>query len=202
MILRSSPASPFVRQVRIAMSLLGLDGRIEVHDVDLNDPADVIRKENPLGKIPALVLDGGEVLYDSRVILEYLDHLAGGGRIVPREPDKRFAALRLQALCDGMLDAGILLVYEGRYRPPEMKVQSWVERQQGKMQRGFDALEAAPPKLDAMPDVGQIALACVLGYGDLRFGGEWRKSHPKLVAFHDAFAAQVPAFAATKPPPA
>jgi glutathione S-transferase len=201
MILRSSPASPFVRKVRIAMSVLGLDDKIEVRDVDLNDPADAIRKENPLGKIPALALEDGSVLYDSRVILEYLDHLGGGGRIIPREPKARFAALRLQALCDGMLDAGVLMVYEGRYRPPEMKVQSWVERQQGKMQRGLDALEASPPKLDALPDVGRIALACVLGYGDLRFGGEWRKNHPKLVAWHDAFAAQVPAFAATKPPP-
>jgi len=202
MILRSSPSSPFVRKVRIAVSVLGLDDKVEVRDVDLNDPADAIRKENPLGKIPALVLDDGSTLYDSRVILEYLDHLAGGGRIIPREPAQRFAVLRLQALCDGMLDAGVLTVYESRYRPPEMKVQSWVERQQGKLQRGLDALEAAPPKLTALPDVGQITLACVLGYGDLRFGGEWREGHPKLVAFHDAFAAQVPAFAATKPPPA
>ncbi len=198
MILRSSPASPFVRKVRIAVSVLGLDDKVEVRDVDLNDPADAIRKDNPLGKIPALVRDDGSVLYDSRVILEYLDHLAGGGRIIPREPEQRFAALRLQALCDGMLDAGVLMVYEGRYRPPEMKVQSWVERQQGKFNRALDALEASTPKLDAMPNVGQIALACALGYGDLRFGGEWRKNHPKLVAYHDAFAAQVPAFAATK----
>jgi glutathione S-transferase len=198
MILRSSPASPFARKVRIAANLLGLDDKIEVRETDLNDSADLIRRQNPLGKIPALVLDGGETLYDSRVILEYFDHLAGGGRIIPREPKARFNALRLQALCDGALDAGILLVYESRYRPPEMKVQSWVERQQDKVKRALDALEASPPKLDATPNVGQIALACLLGYGDLRFGGEWRKNHPKLVAWHDAFAAQVPAFAATK----
>ncbi len=202
MILRSSPASPFVRKVRIAIALLGLDDKIEVRDTDLNSEDDSIRRQNPLGKIPALVLDDGSVLYDSRVILEYLDHLAGGGRILPKDPEKRFAALRLQALCDGVLDAGVLQVYESRYRPPEMKVQAWVERQQGKVKRALDALEASPPKLDSkiatLPDVGQIALACVLGYGDLRFGGEWRKDHPKLVAFHDAFAAQVPAFAATK----
>jgi glutathione S-transferase len=201
MILRSSPASPFARKVRIAASLLNLDGKIDVRETDLNDPADTIRRQNPLGKIPALVLENGETLYDSRVILEYLDHLAGGGRIIPREAAARFAALRLQALCDGALDAGILLVYEGRYRPPEMKVQSWVERQQDKMKRALDALEEAPPKLDALPDVGQIALACLLGYCDLRFEGTWRKDHPKLIAWHDAFAAQVPAFAATKPPP-
>ena len=198
MILRSSPASPFARKVRIAVSLLGLDGKIEVRETDLNDPGDAIRKQNPLGKIPALVLDDGTTFYDSRVILEYLDHVAGGGRIIPREPAQRFEALRLQALCDGVLDAGVLMVYEGRYRPPEMKVKSWVERQQDKVKRALDALEAAPPALDATPNVGQIALACALGYGDLRFGGEWRKDHPKLVAWHDAFAAQVPAFAATK----
>ncbi len=198
MILRSSPASPFVRKVRIAASLLGLDSKIEVRDADLNSDDDSIRRQNPLGKIPALVLDDGSVLYDLRVILEYLDHLAGGDRIVPREPKARFEALRLQALCDGILDAGILMVYESRYRPPEMKVQAWLERQQAKFNRALDALEAAPPPLDAMPNVGQIALACALGYGDLRFGGEWRKNHPKLVAYHDAFAAQVPAFAATK----
>ena len=90
------------------------------------------------------------------------------------------------------------MVYEGRYRPPEMKVESWVARQQDKVKRALDALEAAPPALDVTPNVGQIALACALGYGDLRFGGAWRESHPKLVAYHDAFAARVPAFAATK----
>ena len=198
MILRFSPSSPFARKVRIAVSLLGLDDKIEPRETDLNDPADSIRKQNPLGKIPALVLDDGTTYYDSRVILEYLDHLAGGGRIIPREGPARFAALRLQALCDGVLDAGVLVVYESRYRPAEMRVQVWVERQQDKIKRAIDALEAAPPKLDAVPDVGQIALACVLGYLDLRFAGDWRKSHPKLVAWHDRFAAQVPAFAATK----
>jgi glutathione S-transferase len=198
MILRSSPASPFVRKVRIAISLLGFDDKIDVRDADLNDPADSIRRQNPLGKIPALVLDDGTTYYDSRVILDYLDHLAGGGRIVPREAPARFAALRLQALCDGVLDACILLVYESRYRPADKRVQVWVERQEGKVARGLAALEAAPPLLTDLPDVGQIALACLLGYGDLRFNGTWRMDHPKLVAWHDRFAAQVPAFVATK----
>jgi glutathione S-transferase len=198
MILRSSPTSPFVRKVRIAIALLGLDGKIEVRETDLNDPGDSIRKQNPLGKIPALVLNDGDILYDSRVILEYLDQLAGGGRIIPREGKARFDVLRLQALCDGVLDAVVLIVYESRYRPAEMRVESWVERQHGKIGRALAALEASPLALDAVPNVGQIALACVLGYLDLRFAGDWRKSHPKLVAWHDRFAAQVPAFAATK----
>jgi glutathione S-transferase len=198
MILRSSPASPFGRKVRIAISLLGLADKIEVRETDLNDPADSIRVQNPLGKVPALIVDDGTVYYDSRVILEYLDHLAGGGRIIPREPKARFAALRLQALCDGICDASLLQIYEDRYRPAEKRVQSWVDRQAEKVARGLAALEAAPPKLDPVPDVGQIALACVLGYRDLRFDGSWRKDHPRLVAWLDKFTAQVPAFAQTK----
>lgn len=197
MILKSSPASPFGRKVRIAAGLLGLADKIDVRETDLNDPADSIRTQNPVGKIPALILDDGTAYYDSRVILEYLDHLAGGGRIIPREPKARFEALRLQALCDGILDASLMIVYEGRYRPAEMKVQSWFDRQADKAARGLTALEAAPPVLTPMPDVGQIALACVLGYRDLRFGGEWRKNHPRLLAWLEKFAAQVPAFAAT-----
>jgi glutathione S-transferase len=199
MILRSASASPFVRKVRIAIALLGFDDRIELRETDLNDPADTIRRQNPLGKIPALLLDDGSTLYDSRVILEYLDHLAGGGRIVPREPAARFAALRLQALCDGVLDASVLIVYESRYRKEEQRVQGWIDRQAGKVERALDALEAAPPALTPTPDVGQIALACVLGYRDFRFGGGWRKEYPRLLVWHDAFAAQVPAFAATAP---
>jgi glutathione S-transferase len=198
MILRSSPSSPFVRKVRIAASLLGLEGQIEVRETDLNDPADSLRRQNPLGKIPTLVLDDGDTLYDSRVILEYLDHLAGGGRIIPRAAPARFAALQLQALCDGVLDASVLIVYESRYRPAEMRVQAWVDRQEGKVDCALDALEAAPPELTPIPDVGQIALACMLGYRDLRFAREWRKGHPKLAAWLERFAAQVPAFAVTK----
>jgi len=198
MILRSSPASPFARKVRIAMSLLGLADQIEIRDTDLNSADDPIRTQNPLGKVPALILEDGTTYYDSRVILDYLDHLAGGGRILPREPQPRFAALRLQALCDGILEASLLIVYEGRYRPPEMKVQSWLDRQAEKVTRGLAVLEAAPPPIATPPTVGQIALACVLGYRDLRFGGDWRKDHPRLLAWHDKFAAQVPAFAATK----
>ena len=198
MILRSSPASPFGRKVRIAASLLGLADKIDVRETDLNDPADSIRVQNPVGKIPALVLEDGTAYYDSRVILEYLDHLAGGGRIIPRETKARFEALRLQALCDGILDACLLLVYESRFRPPDKQVQLWIDRQNEKVARGMKALEAAPPPLDAVPNVGQITLACLLGYRDLRFGGTWRKDYPRLLAWHDKFAAQVPAFAETK----
>jgi glutathione S-transferase len=202
MILRSSPASPFGRKVRIAASLLGLASEIDVTATNLEDPADSVRAQNPVGKIPVLILDDGTAYYDSRVILEYLDYRAGGGRIVPREASARFEALRLQALCDGLLDACLLLVYEGRYRPADKHVQSWIDRQTDKVARGLKSLEAAPPKLDSVPNVGQITLACLLGYRDLRFGGTWRKEYPRLLAWHDKFAAQVPAFAETKVEPA
>jgi glutathione S-transferase len=209
--LRSSPASPFVRKIRIAANLLGLEQEIAVEIADTIDPADSVRQQNPLGKIPALVLEDGMVLFDSRVILEYLDHRAGGGRIIPKDADARFAALRLQALADGLMDASILLVYEGRWRPAERHEPKWIDLQAGKVARALAALETgmAPSTpmqdigyggLDTPPTVGQIALACALGYRDFRFAGTWRQDHPRLVAWLDNFAAQVPAFAATKPP--
>jgi glutathione S-transferase len=183
--------------VRIAIGMLGLDERVELHNADLNTAAEPLRVQNPLGKIPALVLDHGRTLYDSRVILEYLDHIAGGGRIVPPDAEARFDALTLQALCDGAMDASVLIVYEGRYRPAEMRVPSWLDRQAGKVARAMAALEASPPPLTATPHVGDIALACLLGYRDLRFDRSWREDHPRLHEWHDAFAAAVPAFAAT-----
>jgi glutathione S-transferase len=199
LILRSSPASPFVRKVRIAASVLGLDSDITTERAETGDPNDSLRAQNPLGKIPALVLEDGTVLFDSRVIIEYLDHRAGGGRIIPKDPAARFAALRLQALADGLMDASILLVYEARWRPPERHEPKWLDHQAGKVARTFAAFEAKPPALGEPPDVGQIALACALGYRDFRFEGSWRKDHPRLVAWLDAFAVRVPAFAATKP---
>jgi glutathione S-transferase len=198
MILRTTPPSPFGRKIRLAAAILNLSGEIKVEGADPNDANDTLRKQNALGKIPTLVLEDGSTLFDSRVILEYLDHRAGGGKIIPAESKARFAALRLQALADGMTDAQILLVYEGRFRPPEHHVQKWIDYQADKIKRGLTALEAEPPALDAIPNVGQIALACFLGHRDLRFGGDWRAAHPKLVTWLDRFAAKVPAFAETK----
>lgn len=200
MILRHSPASPFVRKVKIAAALLGLADNIRMEDAETNVPEPAFLAQNSLGKIPTLILEDGSTLFDSPVILEYLDHLAGGGRILPAEPKARFAALRMQALCDGILDAALLIVYEGRFRPAEMRVQAWLDRQQGKIDRALAVLEASPPVLTDIPDAGQITLACALGYCDLRLAGAWRKNHPKLVAWLDEFAARVPAFAKTKMP--
>ena len=195
--LRSSPASPFGRKVKIAAAELGLSDRITVVLANTGDATDPLRQQNPLGKIPTLILETGETLFDSRVILEYLDHLAGGGIIIPAG-EERFAQLRLQALADGLCDAALLQVYEGRYRTPEQKNADWVEMQAGKVSRALTALEALPPAGSGKPGVGEITLACALGYLDLRFAGEWRASHPKLVAWLDAFAARVPSFEATR----
>ncbi|HUI15540.1 MAG TPA: glutathione S-transferase family protein [Xanthobacteraceae bacterium] len=200
MILRSSPSSPFARKVRIAVSLLGLDGDVKIEPADTTDVNDSVRAQNPLGKIPVLIAEDGVAYYDSRVILDYLDDRAGGGKIVPRDSKQRLAALRLQALCDGILDASILIIYEARWRKAEIREPKWLEHQAGKVARAFAALEAAPPALDGgLPHVGQITLACVLGYRDFRFAGDWRSDHPRLVAWLDNFAARVPAYAASKP---
>ena len=198
MILRNSAASPFGRKIRIAIKLLGLDKEVEIRAADPTDPNDDLRQQNPVGKVPTLIGEDGAAYYDSRVILEYLDARAGGGRIIPREGKARFDALGLQALCDGICDASLLQVYESRFRPPEKHEEKWVSLQAGKVERGLKTLEASPPGIDPTPTVGQIALACVLGYRDLRFEGKWRKDHPKLVAWLDKFAAQVPAFEETR----
>jgi glutathione S-transferase len=158
-----------------------------------------VRAQNPLGKIPTLVLEDGTTLFDSRVILEYFYHLAGGGKIIPASPKERFEALRLQSLADGILDAGVLRIYEGRFRPVEKHEPKWIEHQTDKISRALAALEAAPPALTTVPHVGHIALASALGYLDFRFDGVWRKNHPKLVKWLGEFAAKIPSFAETKP---
>jgi glutathione S-transferase len=203
MILRSSPSSPFARKIRIALALLGFDGETKIELADTTSVNDSLREQNPLGKIPALIAEDGVVYYDSRVILDYLDSRAGGGKIIPAAAAARLAAERLQALCDGILDASILTIYESRWRKAESHEPKWIEHQAGKIARGLAALEAAPPALDVtpgtLPNIGQITLACTLGYRDFRFGGSWRSEQPRLVAWLDNFASRVPAFAATKP---
>ena len=197
MILRSAAASPFGRKVKIAAALLGLSGKLSVVDADTTNPEDSLRRENPLGKIPTLILDSTETLFDSRVIIAYLDHLAGGGTLIPADPDLRFPALRLEALADGICDAALLQVYEGRWRTdPSTHHPGWLDHQAGKMGRGLDWCEAAPPS--GPVTVGHVALACALGYLDLRFEGSWRARYPGLVAWLDAFSASVPAFEATR----
>lgn len=200
MVLRSAPPSPFARKVRIGAALVGLADRITVEDTDVRAPDPAFFGENPVGKLPVLVLEDGSSLYDSRVILEYFDHLAGGGRLIPAEPAERFAALKLQALADAMMEASLSQIYEVRYRPEARRHAEWVRWQEGKVARALDSLQKAPPPHPERADVGRIALACALGYLDLRFDGRWRREHPKLERWLEAFAAAVPAFEATSPP--
>jgi glutathione S-transferase len=199
MILRSSPASPFGRKVKMAAIVLGLMDKIEIVVTNTLDPDDAIRKQNPLGKIPALTLDDGTTLYDSRVIVEYLDLQAGGGKIIPAAGKDRFDALTLQALADGIMDAAILQIYEIRFREADRREPKWVEHQMGKVERGLDALEAHLPHLSPMPTIGSIGVACTLGYLDFRFGETWRNGRPKLAAWLIDFAARYPAYAETMP---
>ncbi|PTW53214.1 glutathione S-transferase [Breoghania corrubedonensis] len=196
-LLHTSPSSPFGRKVKLAASVLGLDALLLAEETNTQEPEEAFLRQNPLGKIPVLITEDGLALYDSRVILDYLDHRAGGGRIIPVDAG-RFDVLRMQALADGLADAALLMVYEKRFRPEEMQYAPWLERQQMKVDRALAMLEAAPPQLTATLDAGAIALACALGYLDLRFDGAWRATHPRLIAWLDDFAARLPAFEQTK----
>lgn len=200
MVLRSSPTSPFGRKVKIAAHELGLYNRLSVQLADTLDPADDLRRQNPLGKIPVLVLADGTTLYDSRVILDYLDALVGGGRLTPTGLE-RFPVLVRHALADGLMDAGILQIYEQRFRQPEQRASNWVDHQAGKVARALDALEASAGDLEQPVNGADIAVACALGYLDFRFHGAWRADHPRLVAWLAAFEAKVPGFDKTRPPP-
>ncbi|MBK9082311.1 MAG: glutathione S-transferase N-terminal domain-containing protein [Rhizobiales bacterium] len=194
--LRFSPTSPYVRKVRVAAAVLGLADRIALLATDTLNPDDPIAGVNPLGKVPALTLDDGTTIYDSRVICEYLDAIAGG-RLIPAEPLARARAMTGQALADGILDASILQRYEAMFHEPHARSARWVDRQSDKVARALAVFEAAPPEGEV--DLAQIALACALGYLDFRFEGAWRAGHPGLVAWLEAFAAKVPAYGETAP---
>ena len=194
--LHASPTSPAVRKVRIGAAMLGLADEIELVPTDFMSLEDALYDHNPLGKIPVLVVEDGLVLQDSAVILEYLDHRAGGGRLIPSPGEARWRVLADQALADGMLDAIVLQVYEVRFRPEAKREAFWVDRQVGKMERALDAFERRRP--EGPRSVADVALACALGFLDLRMEGRWREGHPELVAWLDAFAAEVPSFEQTR----
>lgn len=198
MILRTTLTSPFGRKPRLAAAVLRLTDRIEVVAADMFDDADSLRVQNPLGKLPTLVLADGSTLFDSRVILEYFDHLAGGNRILPIEPEARFAALKLQAIGDGILDAGVLRRLETLFREEAMRSPRWLDYQMGKTVRALDVLEASPPSENQIL-VGEIAVACGLGFLDFRFGDDWRSGRPRLTGWYERFADRCPGFAASVP---
>ena len=197
--LMSAAASPFVRKVSLFAAVKGVAGEIETVTVDANAQDEALLSTNPLGKIPALVLDDGTPIFDSLVICEYLDGLAPSPKLFPDSGPDRWRVLTLAALADGILDAGVLLVYEGRYRPAEMRVESWCDRQNEKINRALSYLEQTLPAFSGKPDYATITIACTLGYLDFRFDGAWRANAPGLVKWLDDFAAAVPAFATTEP---
>ncbi|MDC3370338.1 glutathione S-transferase family protein [Alphaproteobacteria bacterium] len=199
--LRSSPSSPFGRKVKMATYILGFDDQVTPVLTDTLDPNDSICDVNPLGKIPALE-DDGTTYYDSRVIMEYLDAKAGGGKIIPASGPTRYEALTRAALMDGILDAAILVIYERRMRPEDKYVESVVERQRGKIIRGLEAIAAENRSYSngAMPDVGEIGLACVLDYLDFRKQVNWRDHAPNLASWLADFAAAVPGYDESMPP--
>jgi glutathione S-transferase len=198
--LLSNPLSPYGRKVKIAMAMKGVGDKIEVLHIDTNPLVNPqINAANPLAKVPALVVDGDTAIFDSHVICEYLDSLAPTPVLFPKGGAERIRTLTLGSLCDGILDAALLLVYEKRFRPEAIWHAPWQERQQGKIDRAVDHLEKAPPAWRGSPDYGHVTLACALGYLDFRHEGKWRAGHPKLVAWLDEFAAAVPAFEATRP---
>ena len=196
MILRTTDTSPFGRKPRIAALHLGLMDQIKTETADALEPDSALRRENPLGKIPVLTLEDGRRIYDSRVILEHFDHLVGGGRLIPTDWDARLAALTAQALADGVMDAAVLIVYEGRHRPAQLHHQPWLDYQRGKIERALAQLALAPPD-PSQVNVGTIATACMLGYLDWRKQVDWRAVAPGLIDWLTAFRSACPAFDAT-----
>ena len=197
----TSPSSPFGRKVKIAVHVLGLCDELVEFPINTLDPESGICDVNPLGKIPALE-DNGSTLYDSRVIMEYLDLKAGGGKIIPSAGSARFDVLRRAALTDGILDAAVLVVYETRMRPEDKYVETYVARQREKIIRGLKGVSAATEsyRSGAMPDVGEIGLACVLDYLDFRQQVNWRDHSPNLAGWLDDFTAVVPGYEGSRPP--
>ncbi len=187
--LRYSPTSPYVRKVSVSAIELGLAERIARLPTDPHDPNSGLERDNPLGKVPALTLQDGEVLYDSPVICEYLDSLHDGAKLFPPAGPERWQALRRQALGDGILDAAVLRMSETVRRPAELRWPAWLERQGGKIARALDALESEVAGLDGGLTIGQITIGCALGYLDFRFpDDDWRAARPNLAAWYDAFA--------------
>jgi glutathione S-transferase len=196
--LRHNSASPFVRKVMVCAHELGLADKIELLNTAVSpvEANATLAGENPLMKIPALVTDDGEVLFDSPVICEYLDSLAGGGKLFPAGK-ARWTALRQQALGDGILDALILCRYEIAARPEEKRFAGWTDGQMKKAHQGLAVLEQ-----EDLSDrtIGTITAGCTLGYLDFRFPNDgWRSRHPKLAEWYKTIEA-LPSMQATKPP--
>jgi glutathione S-transferase len=195
-----SPTSPYARKCAVVIRELGLAPQIEIVQASgsPSNPGSIPVALNPLGKIPLLERTDGPALYDSRVICRYLDHLGRGG-LYP-EGARLWDVLTLEATADGILDAALLIVYEGRLRPAEARNADWVEGQWSKIARALDVVEGRWMAHLAGPlDMGQIAIGCALGYLDLRHGDRgWRNARPALADWFARFS-QRAAMAATVP---
>jgi glutathione S-transferase len=196
-----SPNSPYARKCLVLAHELGLRERIETLAANASptkmDPN--IAAKNPLGKVPTLILDDGTAIYDSPVIAEYLNSLAGGD-MLPREGPAHWSVLIDQALADGMLDAAILARFETALRPENLRWSDWTSGQVEKVVGGLDELERRCARFGDQVDLGTISFACALGYIDLRFGHlEWRKSRPGAAAWFEKFGSR-PSMVKTRPP--
>ena len=186
-----SPASPFARKVRVVIHESGLADRVELVQVAttplVQDVA--LARANPLGKIPALVRDDGPTLHDSRVITRFLDAM-GSAALYPE--GRIWEVLTLEATADGLMDAAVLVTYEKRFRDEGMRHEGWIEGQRERIRRTLDALgERWMSHLEGRTTIGQIGVACALGYLDLRHGDlDWRSGRPALADWYARFAAR------------
>ncbi len=199
-----SPASPFARKVRIAAIELGLIDNIEFVPTTVapGQPNDAYSQITPLKKLPALILDNGGVIVDSYVIVEYLDELAGGGKLVPASGPTRWKVKSDHSLLQGMLDAMLLCRYEKMVRPQGLQWQAWSDDHWNRAWSGMARFEKQADVLSGPFDIVQIGLVCVLGYADFRFADcGWRKAYPKLDAFHEKMLAR-PSVKISVPPAA
>ena len=198
--LRYSPTSPFARKVRVVLIETGLDKRVEPVLTDPWSPDTDLGRDNPLGKVPVLIDDEGNDVYDSSVICEYLDGMHGGARLFPAEGKARLVALTRLALADGMLDSAVAIRLETAMRPEALRWPWWIERYKAAIGRGLDRLEADAVGLTDFAIIGDIAAACALGYLDFRLPDMgWRASRPRLAAWFERQQKR-PSMAATAPP--
>jgi glutathione S-transferase len=200
-ILRSTLTSPFGRKVRMAAEVLKVSGRLNVVPADTLDESDTLRQHNPLGKLPCLLLADGTAIYGSGVIIEFLQELAGSEQLLPRSGLARYTTLTRATLADGIGEAALLMVYEGRFREAGTFSERWLDHQRGKIARALTVFAAAPPAVEKT-DLVSIGLSCALGYLDWRKPVEWRAAYPQLAAWLADFAAHEPAFARTAAPAA
>ncbi|AZD32252.1 glutathione S-transferase [Pseudomonas chlororaphis] len=203
MTLFHNPASPYVRKVMVLLHETGQLDRVALQASQLTpvNPDTALNQDNPLGKIPALRLADGNVLYDSRVILDYLDQQHVGNPLIPRDGSARWRRLTLAALADGIMDASVLIRYELALRAPEKHWEQWLDGQRDKIRRALAVLEAdAIAELASHFDVAAISVACALGYLDFRHPDlQWRDAQPRLAAWY-AEVSQRPSMLATQPP--